>query len=131
MTDPGPDSRQPQLLYNGGCPVCRTGAEQYQRIGGSGDACGWVDVRAMPDVLTQHGISLKAVIYRVHYIDEAGHVSVGAPAIAALLDKDNRFPWLAKLMRLPVLKWIVAGLYELVAGPLYVWNMWRERRRSL
>jgi predicted DCC family thiol-disulfide oxidoreductase YuxK len=56
---------------------------------------------------------------------------VGVPAFAALWDEIPRYRWLAAVVRLPVVRQIAAGSYEVLATILYAWNKRRERRARL
>ncbi len=120
----------PKVLYNGGCPVCAGGMNAYRGATRDPETCSFVDVRQTPEALAAHGLTLKDVMYRVHFVEEDGRLLRGMPAIATLWQRDRRFYPLSRVVRLPVLNWLATGLYELIAAPLYVWNLWREKRRA-
>ena len=122
--------KEPIVLYNGACPVCATGANAYRKATKGDHACEWIDVTREPDVLIAHGVTLKAVRYRIHCVDENGVMLRGVPAMAAIWDKHPHFRWAATLVRFPGLSLIAAGVYEVIAAPLYVWNTWRDREKN-
>ena len=114
---------EPEILYNGQCPVCRAGADHYRRTGGGAFAsCGWTDVTKAPDALARHGVTLEAVKYRIHAVGPDGRMLSGMAAVVAIWDRMPRNRRLARLARLPVLNTIATGAYELAAGVLYAWN---------
>ena len=118
----------PQILYNGKCPVCSAGIRQARRLSARPvEECGWIDVTQTPDALARHGLTLRDVQYRLHVLDAQGDMQVGVPACAALWDDMPRYRWLARLMRLPVIRTIAAGLYEALAYALFRWNGIRGR----
>jgi predicted DCC family thiol-disulfide oxidoreductase YuxK len=120
----------PQILYNGECPVCSAGINKYRRIAATGDdRCGWIDVTQVPEALTRYGLDLEAVKYRIHIVDPSGKVLKGIPACAAIWDEIPRFRWRARLVRLPIVKQLAALAYEILAAVLYAWNKQRDRRR--
>ncbi len=114
---------EPEILYNGHCPVCAAGADHYQRLSpGSFQGCGWVDVTKTPEALARHGLTLKAVKYRIHIVDAEGRVLAGMPAVIAIWERMPRHRWMARLARLPVLNTLATAGYEAAAAALYAWN---------
>jgi len=96
------------------------------------EACGiedieWVDVHTNPDAVSEVGASLEQVRERLHVKDSDGRIDVGADAFTCLWSKTRGQPWLAKLLRLPVLKQLTHSAYNLFARLLYRWNRTRGR----
>jgi predicted DCC family thiol-disulfide oxidoreductase YuxK len=118
----------PETFYNANCPVCSAGVTHIRRLVGTDLA--WVDIGTRPDALAAYGATLEAVKKRLHVIDRQGVLRVGVPAFAALWDETPRYRWLARLLRLPVLREVAAAAYELLAIVLYAWNRRRERRQA-
>ena len=114
---------EPEILYNGHCPVCAAGAAHYQEI--EPDAfgtCGWTDVTRSPDALARHGVTLKQVKYRIHAVTGNGTVLAGMPAVIAIWDRMPRHRWMARAARLPLLNTVATIGYEAAAAVLYAWN---------
>ena len=119
---------EPEILYNGQCPVCRAGAVHYQRSDADAFAsCGWTDVTHSSEALARHGVTLNAVKYRIHAVDGNGRVLAGMPAVIAIWDRMPRNRWMATLARLPVLNTVATLGYEAAAAGLYVWNRANDR----
>lgn len=113
-----------KVYYNSACPVCNAGIkDQRQRM----EACGikdieWVDVNAHPEAVLEVGASLEQVRERLHVKDQDGRINVGADAFAYLWSQTRSQHWLAKLLRLPVLKQLTQLAYNIFARLLYRWN---------
>ena len=113
-----------KVYYNSACPVCNAGIkEQRQRM----EACGikdieWVDVHTNPEAVSEVGASLEQVRERLHVKDSDGQLNVGADAFTRLWSQTRGQRWLAKLLRLPVLKQLTHLAYNVFARLLYRWN---------
>jgi predicted DCC family thiol-disulfide oxidoreductase YuxK len=117
----------PRTYFNGDCPVCAAGIRRMRR---ATDGLDWIDIAATPDAVRACGATREAVKKRLHVIDRDGVLRIGVPAFAALWDEVPRYRPLAYLVRLPLLRAIASGLYEIAAALLYAWNRRRERRRA-
>ncbi|MGQ0591159.1 MAG: thiol-disulfide oxidoreductase DCC family protein [Gammaproteobacteria bacterium] len=118
-----------KVYYNSACPVCNAGIQdQRQRM----EACGiedieWVDVHTNPEAVSEVGASLEQVRERLHVQDSEGQINVGADAFTCLWSQTRGQRWLAKLLRLPVLKQLTHSAYNLFARLLYRWNRTKGR----
>ncbi|MEM7023652.1 MAG: DUF393 domain-containing protein [Pseudomonadota bacterium] len=120
---------KPTVLYNGSCPVCRTEIDHYRRVADqSGASLGWHDMSADIQSPLMTGIDSEAMRRRLHVVDDDGTVLMGVPAFARVWERLPRYRWLAKLVRLPLVRTIAAGCYEVIAAGLYAWD--RRRRRA-
>jgi predicted DCC family thiol-disulfide oxidoreductase YuxK len=118
-----------KVYYNSACPVCNAGIKDQRR---RMEACGiadieWVDVHTNPDAVSEVGASLEQVRERLHVKDSDGRIDVGADAFTCLWSKTRGQRWLAKLLRLPVLKQLTHSAYNLFARRLYRWNRAKGR----
>ncbi|HZC03929.1 MAG TPA: DUF393 domain-containing protein [Gammaproteobacteria bacterium] len=91
------------------------------------EACGikdieWVDVHTNPEAVSEVGASLEQVRERLHVKDSDGQLNVGADAFTRLWSQTRGQRWLAKLLRLPVLKQLTHLAYNVFARLLYRWN---------
>ncbi|MBW0005641.1 MAG: DUF393 domain-containing protein [Hyphomicrobiales bacterium] len=117
----------PQIFFNADCPVCSAGVAHIRHlIGEPSQDCLWLDINAEPDALSSRGVDVEAVKKRLHVVDRMGVLRVGIPAFAALWDEVPKLRFLAKLVRLPVIRHVAAACYEVLAAILYVWNKRRE-----
>lgn len=117
------------ILYNGACPVCRTGISIYATADRRG-ACRhrWVDIVADPSALADHGLAREAVKKRLHAVDGAGRLHIGIDAFAAIWQHSPGQAWLARLVRLPGLHALLAAGYDHGLAPvLSAWNRARGR----
>jgi predicted DCC family thiol-disulfide oxidoreductase YuxK len=116
--------------YNGACPACRREIEHYRRLAErAGDASlAFCDVAREPAALAGLGIEPETAKRRIHLVDEAGRLHVGADAFIVLWDRMPRYRWLARLARLPMLRPLAAWGYEhVVSAAFYRWARRRER----
>jgi predicted DCC family thiol-disulfide oxidoreductase YuxK len=91
------------------------------------EACGikdieWVDVHTNPEAVSEVGASLEQVRERLHVKDPDGQLNVGADAFTRLWSQTRGQRWLAKLLRVPVLKQLTHLAYNVFARLLYRWN---------
>lgn len=113
-----------KVYYNSACPVCNAGIkDQRQRM----EACGikdveWVDVHAHPEAVSEVGASLEQVRERLYVKDADGRLNVGADAFTRLWSQTPGQRWLARLLRLPVLRQLTHLAYNGFARLLYRWN---------
>ena len=116
-----------KVYYNSACPVCDAGI-RCQRV--KLDACGasvdWIDVHAENQAAAEVGADLEFVRERLHVVDSQGELHVGADAITELMATTPRRRWVARLVRLPVVRQFVRLTYNAFAALLYRWN--RRRR---
>lgn len=113
-----------KVYYNSACPVCNAGIkDQRQRM----EACGikdveWVDVHAHPEAVSEVGASLEQVRERLYVKDADGRLNVGADAFTKLWSQTPGQRWLARLLRLPILRQLTHLAYNGFARLLYQWN---------
>ena len=113
-----------KVYYNSACPVCNAGIkDQRQRM----EACGikdveWIDVHTYPKAVEDVGAPLEQVRERLHVKAEDGRLDVGADAFTRLWEKTPGQRWLAKLLRIPVIRQITHLVYNAFARLLYHWN---------
>ena len=118
-----------KVYYNSACPVCDAGI-RCQRV--KLEACGapveWIDVHAENGAAADIGADLEFVRERLHVVDARGELHVGADAITELMATTPRRRWMARLVRLPVVRQFVRLAYNAFAALLYRWN--RRRTQS-
>lgn len=113
-----------KVYYNSACPVCNAGIkDQRQRM----EACGirdieWIDVHTHPEAVSEVDASLEQVRERLYVRGPDGQLDVGADAFTRLWSQTPSQQWLAKLLRLPVLKQFMRLVYNIFARLLYSWN---------
>lgn len=109
--------------YNGTCPVCRPEIERYGRSEIAGDAeLGWCDINRDEAALAAFGVTADDVRKRLHAVDEQGRVMVGVTAFAAIWQELRGHRWLARLIRLPVVRQLAHWLYEGLVAVLWSYN---------
>ena len=112
-----------KVYYNSACPVCDAGI-RCQRV--KLDACGasveWIDVHAENQAAAEVGADLEFVRERLHVVDTQGELHVGADAITELMAATPRRHWVARVVRLPVVRQFARHAYNAFAAHLYRWN---------
>ena len=122
---------RPTILYNGACPICRREIEHYRRIDQRDDqALAFADISESSPLLDRHGLDQDAAKRRLHVLDANGELLAGIPAFAAIWDRLPRYRWLSAIVRLPVLRNVLAWIYELIAFGLYHADRRRQRRAN-
>lgn len=114
-----------RILYNDTCPVCRFEIEAYRR-----QAAG-LPLRFDP--LTEahrYGLTPDEAARRLHVLKD-GRLLSGIEAFRAIWASLPRTRWLARLTGLPVIRPVLAVLYDRIAAPvLYRAHLRRQRRRA-
>jgi predicted DCC family thiol-disulfide oxidoreductase YuxK len=118
-----------RVYYNSACPVCNAGITSQR---GRMQACGisdveWVDVHTHPEAVQEVGAPLEAVRERLYLRDPHGRLAIGAEALAELFAETPNQRWLGRLLRLPLLRALARGGYNLFARGLYRWNRANKR----
>ena len=73
------------VYYNSACPVCNAGiGAQRRRMQSCNVDVEWIDIHRNPERLTETGASREFVRERLHVVDDAGVMRVGAEAFGAL-----------------------------------------------
>jgi predicted DCC family thiol-disulfide oxidoreductase YuxK len=112
-----------KVYYNSACPVCNAGiAYQQRKLGKTSDEIEWIDVHSRNDAVCELNRDLELVRERLHVVDEAGDVHVGADAFAELWSKTPGQGAWASLARTPGLRAFWRVLYNGFAALLYRWN---------
>lgn len=113
-----------KVYYNSACPVCKAGIEDQQgRMTAQGITdIEWLDVHARPELAKEVGADLESVRERLHVKSVGGSIRVGADAITTLFEQTRGQKWLARLLKLPVIRWAAARAYNGFARLLYRWN---------
>lgn len=112
MLNPPHDSSVAPLnvLYDGGCPLCRREIALYRGLKANTPVC-YVDVHAtdspLPANLTRHEL-----LARFHVQDQRGALHSGARAFLLLWSALPGWRWLAQLGRLPGAPLIMEGVYR-------------------
>lgn len=113
------------VWYNTRCPVCDAGIDfQRKRLVAAVKAGRIVfrDINLEPDALAAHGASLEDIRRRLHAVDEAGRLLVGADVAVAVWRATPGHGWLARLLGHPLLLPLTRFAYDRFADLLYGWN---------
>ena len=103
------------LIFDGDCGFCTTSAGWARRIAPGIDVVPWqlTDLDAL-------GVFEAAAREAVQYVDNDGHVSGGAAAIACLLvDRGSGWRLVGRLMLQPGVRSVAAWVYKKVADNRY------------
>lgn len=118
-------SAQLTVWYNTKCPVCNAGIDwQRNRLVRAARAgrIEFRDINLEPDALARFGAGIEDVRRRLHGVDAAGHLVVGADCAIAIWRATPGDAWLAWLVGLPGIRQIARFGYDRFADLLYAWN---------
>ena len=120
-------TQQTEIIYNGSCPICSREIAVYERYAAQ---------RALPLEFTPIdkadlaglGLTPDAAARRLHILHEGRLVS-GVEAFILVWEAMPRFRWLARLLRLPLLRPVAELIYDRLLAPLlYAMHCRRESR---
>jgi predicted DCC family thiol-disulfide oxidoreductase YuxK len=122
------DAGKTKVYYNSACPVCKAGIEYQQRkLGAAAGDVEWIDVHMRNEAACDVNPDLEFVRERLHVVDEAGGLHVGAEAFAELWRKTPGQNAWARIVRTPVIRPLSRWLYNGFAALLYRWNRINRR----
>jgi predicted DCC family thiol-disulfide oxidoreductase YuxK len=113
------------VWYNTKCPVCNAGIDRQRnrllRAVRAGDV-EFRDINLEPGALARFGADLEAVRRRLHGVDAAGRLHVGADCAIEIWRRTPGDRWLGRLLGLPVFRPVARFAYDRFADWLYGWN---------
>ena len=118
------------VYYNTRCPVCDYGISRQKSRLLAAVKYGQIafrDINLEPDALAAHGAGLEDVRKRLHAVDDAGNLLVGADVAIAIWRLTPGERWLAAIMGNRFLLPITRFKYDLFARGLYAWNRRKGR----
>jgi len=122
------ETPETKVYYNSACPVCDAGIRhQRRRLDGRAGDIEWIDVHADNAAAAEVGGDLEFVRERLHVVDEAGRINVGADAFLALWRLTPGQGALARIGGLPIVRTLFRWAYNGFAAALYRWNRWSGR----
>ncbi len=118
-----------KVLYNGSCPICSREISAYERYSQRHDLP--VEFKDLNfEDLRDWGVTSDQAARRIHVLKD-GQLYDGIPAFALVWDDMPRFRWLARVVRLPVVSWVAAKLYDHVLAPaLYALHKRRQTKQQ-
>lgn len=128
--DPGANARPGKLTvwYNTKCPVCDAGIDwQRNRLvkAARSGAIEFRDINLEPDALARFGAGLDDIRRRLHGVDAAGTLHVGADCAIEIWRRTPGDGWLAAVASVPGIHWMTRRGYDGFARLLYAWNQWK------
>jgi predicted DCC family thiol-disulfide oxidoreductase YuxK len=117
----------PQLTvyYNTKCPVCDAGIDRQRnrlvRAAREG-VIEFRDINLEPDALARLGVGIEDVRRRLHAVDAAGHLHVGADCAILVWRHTPGDVWLGRFVGLPLVRVVARVAYDRFADVLYAWN---------
>ena len=113
------------VWYNTKCPVCDAGIDwQRNRLVKAvrSGAIEFRDINLEPDALVRFGAGLEDIRRRLHGVDAAGRLHVGADCAIEIWRRTPGDAWLAAIASVPGIRWIGNRGYNGFASLLYAWN---------
>jgi predicted DCC family thiol-disulfide oxidoreductase YuxK len=132
QTTPSPVAVQPATVpdtltvwYNTKCPVCNAGINwQRNRLvtAARSGVIEFRDINLEPDALARFGAGLEDIRRRLHGVDAAGKLYVGADCAVQIWRRTPGDAWLAAIASVPGINWLSRRVYDGFARILYAWN---------
>ncbi len=114
------------VIYNDTCPICAREVAGYRRMtkGRGLD----ITYAGLSDAdMARFGLTRRQAARRLHVLED-GRMHDGVAAFALIWDRIPRLRWLARLVRLPVIGWGAALVYDHILAPaLFAMHRRRER----
>lgn len=104
---------KPLLIYDGDCGFCKRWVRRWSSR--TGERVDYAPYQ-QPGVLARHGVSVAAARRAVQLVLPDGERYQGAEAVFRLVMLAPGRHLLARLGRLPVLRWIAERLYRFIAA---------------
>jgi predicted DCC family thiol-disulfide oxidoreductase YuxK len=123
---------QPRLTvwYNTHCPVCDAGIVRQRnklRALVRARVIEFRDINEEPDALAAYGAGIDDIRRRLHAVDHACHLLVGADVAIAVWRMTPGEWWIAILLGNPVVRPLTRFAYDRFADVLWAWNRWKGR----
>jgi predicted DCC family thiol-disulfide oxidoreductase YuxK len=118
------------VWYNTKCPVCNAGIDwQHSRLvrAARAGAIEFRDINLEPDALARFGAGVEDVRRRLHAVDAADRLYVGADCAIEIWLRTPGDGWLGRMLGLPVVRQVTRFAYNRFADLLYAWNRWKGR----
>ena len=100
-----------KVFYDGKCKLCSREVKYYKKIAPAG-IFNWYDINQYAEELNKDGISLVTGLRWLHAKDENGKFHIGADAFILIWSKLERWHFLAKFTKLPIIHSIANLMYR-------------------
>lgn len=118
------------VIYNGACPICSREVAHYRRAAEDAGAPLRFEDLAAAD-LARFGLDADSAARRFHAV-RGGDLLSGLDAFEAVWAELPRWRWLARLLRLPLVRPLARAGYDHLAAPaLYALHRRRRRRARI
>jgi predicted DCC family thiol-disulfide oxidoreductase YuxK len=113
------------VWYNTKCPVCNAGIDWQRnrlvRAARTGEI-EFRDINLEPDALARFGAGIEDVRRRLHAVDAAGRLHVGADCAIEIWRHTPGNVWFGQALGVPGMRQIARFAYDRFADVLYAWN---------
>ncbi|MCH9674063.1 MAG: DUF393 domain-containing protein [Gammaproteobacteria bacterium] len=115
-----------KVYFNSACPVCKAGIEYQKGKVDDSNETEWIDVHTQSDAAGEVGADLEFIRERLHVVDDAGQLHVGADAFIAIWARSPRQRWIARIVSTRLVRPVFRRVYNMFAAALYRWNQRRK-----
>jgi predicted DCC family thiol-disulfide oxidoreductase YuxK len=129
--------REPQteltaMYYNGECPVCNAEMTHYAALcANSQKSLQFINAMQSPEDFAAWGLRREHFERRVYLKDSQGRILSGLPALIELWSRMPQYRWLARLMKVPVVRPLSNAFYDHALAPaLAAWARARSARHA-
>lgn len=116
-----------RVLYNDTCPICTREITHYDKLARAGGLP--LAFEGLQDNAAAWGLDPDAAAQKLH-VRQGEKLLSGFDAFVAIWHNIPRYRWLAWLATLPVIRTLVAGVYDYIAAPLLFRLHKRRQRKS-
>ena len=109
---------KPEVYFNQNCSICRIEINHYKK---NCDIIEWIDINKSKQFLNKIPKSKNELLRRIHVKNE-GKIIIGIDAFIFIWSKIPKYHFLSKLLKLPIIYWLLFICYELLAFLLYIKN---------
>ena len=113
------------VWYNTKCPVCDAGISRQRRRlvrAARAGAIEFRDINLEPEALAPFGAGVDDVRRRLHAVDGAGRLHVGADCAIEIWRRTPCEAWIARLVGLPGIRAVARFAYDRFADRLFAWD---------
>lgn len=100
-----------KVYFDGDCPMCRQFVPMIESE--EETAISFNNLREQP---LPEGVSIEQASEKIHLELADGTIVKGASAVFHMLEQNNKYTWLAKIGRLPVISIIAEVVYSIIAN---------------
>ena len=109
---------KPKVYFNEKCSICRIEINHYKK---NCDSIEWLDINTNNDYINDNQENKNQLLRRIH-LKHKGKTLIGLDAFIFIWSKIQRYKFLSKLLKLPIIYQLAFIGYEILAFLLFIKN---------